>query len=85
MERERRKSLARVSGLPKGATHVEAVFELLADEVQDDGVYAGVHRGQIHAKMIHDQQEAENNSVHVIIFLCKLYYHTFGAFPRRKT
>lgn len=41
-------------------THLKAILELLADKVEDDGVDAGVHSGQVDAKIIHDQEEAES-------------------------
>lgn len=40
--------------------YLEAVFELLADKVEDDWVYAGVDRREVDAKIIQDQQETAN-------------------------
>lgn len=40
--------------------YLEAVFKLLADKVKDNGVYAGVDRCKVDAKVIQDQQETEN-------------------------
>lgn len=40
--------------------YLEAVFKLLADKVKDNGGYAGVDCCKVDAKVIHDQQEAEN-------------------------
>lgn len=40
--------------------YLKAVFKLLADKVEDDWVYAGVDRCEVHAKIIQDQQETAN-------------------------
>lgn len=40
--------------------YLEAVFKLLADKVEDNGVYAGVDCCKVDAKIVQDQQEAEN-------------------------
>lgn len=49
-----------VSGVtPAAQAGLKAILELLAHEVEDDGVDARVHSGQVDAKIIHDQQEVE--------------------------
>lgn len=40
--------------------YLEAVFKLLADEVEDNGVYARVDCCKVDAEIIQDQQETEN-------------------------
>lgn len=40
--------------------YLEAVFKLLADKVEDYGVYAGVDCCHVDTKKIQDQQETEN-------------------------
>ena len=42
---------------PERNLYLEAVLELLADEVEDDGVYAGVDCRQVEAKVIQDQEK----------------------------
>lgn len=42
--------------------YLEAVFELLADKIEDNGVDAGVNCSQIDAKVIQDQEETANVS-----------------------
>ena len=42
--------------------YLEAVLELFADKVEDDGVYTGVDRGKVDAEVIQDQQETERNN-----------------------
>lgn len=44
----------------KGAQYLEAVFELLADKVQYNGIYARVDCCQVNAEVVHDQEETEN-------------------------
>lgn len=39
-------------------THLKAILELLADKVEDDGVYARVDTGQVDGKIVHGQKEA---------------------------
>lgn len=51
------------------STHLKAILELLADKVEDDGVDAGVYSGQVDAKIIHDQQEAESLDTRLVL-LC---------------
>lgn len=50
---------ALISSCCREVLYLEAVFELLTDEVEDDGVYAGVDCCKVHTKMIQDQQETE--------------------------
>lgn len=40
-----------------GVTYLEAVLKLLADKVEDDGVYAGVDGGHVDAQIVQHQQE----------------------------
>lgn len=40
--------------------YLEAVFELLADKVEDDGVYTGVNCCKVHAEVVQQQQETKN-------------------------
>lgn len=40
--------------------YLEAIFELLADKVEDNGIYAGVDCCKVDAKVVQDQQETEN-------------------------
>lgn len=40
-------------------SYLEAVFKLLADKVEDNGVYAGVDCCKVDTKIIQDQQETE--------------------------
>lgn len=44
---------------PAAQTRLEAVFKLLADKVEDNGVYAGVDCYKVDTKVIQDQQELE--------------------------
>lgn len=43
-----------------GWLYLEAVFKLLADKVEDDGIYAGVDGGQVDAQVVQHQQETES-------------------------
>lgn len=40
--------------------YLEAIFELLTDKVEDNGIYAGVDCCKVDAKVVQDQQETEN-------------------------
>lgn len=40
--------------------YLEAVFELLADKVENNGIYAGVDCSKVDAEVVQDQQEAKN-------------------------
>lgn len=51
---------ALISSRCREVLYLEAVFKLLADEVEDDGVYAGVDCCEVYTEMIQDQQETEN-------------------------
>jgi len=67
------------------STHLKTIIELFADKVEDDGVDAGVHSGQVDAKIIHDQQEAESLDTHLVLLCVSLYttctiYKTFVIF-----
>lgn len=44
---------------PAAQTRLEAVFKLLADKVEDNGVYAGVDCYKVDTEVIQDQQEIE--------------------------
>lgn len=43
--------------------YLEAVFKLLADKVEDNGVYAGVNCYKVDTEVIQDQQETENRRI----------------------
>lgn len=47
-------------GRKGGWLYLEAVFKLLADKVEDDGIYAGVDGGQVDAQVVQHQQETES-------------------------
>lgn len=43
-----------------GWLYLETVFKLLADKVEDDGIYAGVDGGKVDAQEVQHQQETES-------------------------
>lgn len=57
---------------PAAQTRLEAIFELLTDKVEDNGIYAGVDCCKVDAKVVQDQQEIEQLTSH---FLCLVVNH----------
>lgn len=57
------------------ALYLEAVFKLLADEVEDNGVYAGVDGCKVDAEVIQDQQETENKKQKKADYHCFVLDH----------
>lgn len=54
---------------PTAQTRLETVFELLADEIEDNGVDAGVNCSQVDAKVIQDQKETEQLTTSLVTLI----------------
>lgn len=58
--RAERQKGGREEGREEWWLYLEAVFKLLADKVEDDGIYAGVDGGQVDTQVVQHQQETES-------------------------
>lgn len=47
-------------------TYLKAVLELLADNVKDDGIDAGVDGDQVYGKVVQNQEEAKKKGDYIV-------------------